>query len=143
MKKLFRYLPAGSPAYLVLHAKWRFSRGHRLPAAISPATRNPRLALQVAEREFARDTIMVCFAKAVPAQMNSAITKKLLPARALIIYTKSFRENAQEWLAILREGDFQYDFERELAFGSFREAVKNSGFTLSSLGTSEEELESL
>lgn len=49
MKKLFENFPYGSPMHIVLHAQYRRSRRRR-PVVTTATERNPRCALQTAER---------------------------------------------------------------------------------------------
>jgi hypothetical protein len=46
-KKKFREFPQDSPEYVLLHARWRISRGKR-PSSAFMEERNPRKALELA-----------------------------------------------------------------------------------------------
>ena len=54
MKKLFRYVSEGTPAYVILHAKWRRSRGCKPSATLGKET-NPAEALRVAKTTLRED----------------------------------------------------------------------------------------
>lgn len=56
MKKLFQYVQEGTPAYVILHAQYRRSRGRR-PVATLGEERNPIKALRAAEKALKKDRL--------------------------------------------------------------------------------------
>ncbi|OGZ26956.1 MAG: hypothetical protein A2427_00060 [Candidatus Nealsonbacteria bacterium RIFOXYC1_FULL_40_7] len=76
MRKLFRYFPQGSEAYVILHSMWRASRG-RQPSAVLKDVRNPRLALLKAQKEV--PAAVLTFVESFPDDVVRSIRERLFP----------------------------------------------------------------
>lgn len=113
MKKLFKYFPQGSPMYIVLHAKYRRSRG-RQPVAVSPTERNSRKALRAAYAKLARGIIVRTGASAsvLCAAMKQAGVRPLSLIETLAVIQRQRVINAQPTL-ILTWADGRWNVEHK------------------------------
>lgn len=76
MRKLFEYLPQNSAAYVILHAMYRQSRGRR-PVVTLGNERNPRKALQQAEKELSAGVVTIRPTKPCTACTIMEVMKRL------------------------------------------------------------------
>ncbi len=77
MKKLFNYFNQGTPEYILLHAKYRKSRGRR-PVAITAIQHNPAKALKEAQAVIdSGEAVMVRPAKSCSANTIMSAIKQI------------------------------------------------------------------